>query len=66
MSSSQFLRLSGILLSARFCSSDPKLDTIGSLEKIEHRPFKHGRARAVKVLEAAAQPFKTNKGARER
>ena len=65
MSSSQILRLSGILLSAKFCSSDPKLDSIGSLEQIEHRPFKHGRARAVNVLEAASESIETKEGARE-
>ena len=59
MSSSQFACQSGILNSSTFSPSDPKLDSIGSLENFQRCPIWHGGQRSVKVLEAMSRALKS-------
>ena len=61
MSSSKVVCQNGILISAKFSLSDPKLDSIRSLEKFQRCPIWHGGQRSVKVLEASSRALKPKK-----
>ena len=61
MSSSKVVCQNGILIRAKFSPSDPKLDSIGSLEKFQRCPIWHGGQRSVKVLEASSRTQKLKK-----